>query len=172
MNDTYHYEEGAIHNDNKKVIQIGSVGVDDVGKLLNVFLHDGIEDAKLLDDDDDGEAPLPSFGLPGDKQKHWVDVYHRLVARGWIRKEDVSQMEFIYILCAVGNKRYKKIQWHGATNTLAHIVRLKLIRSTVDKWDVAKKVFLDKNNNPLPSTFENSKSPGQKTAKIIDDIFK
>ena len=49
MSDTYHYEEGAIHNDHKKVLQIGSVGVNDVGKLLGAFFHGSVEEAEIVE---------------------------------------------------------------------------------------------------------------------------
>lgn len=50
MSDTYHYEEGAIHNDHKKVLQIGNVGVSDVGKLLGAFFHSGVEEAEIVEE--------------------------------------------------------------------------------------------------------------------------
>lgn len=118
------------------------------------------------------EPPLPSFGITTVTQAHWAEVYGRLTKTGWLIKTEVSQLEFIYIMCGVGDKRFLPIQWHGATNALADIVRRKLQVAVVDRWEVAKKIFLDKNSKPLPGTFENTKSPGEKTAKKIDDIFK
>ena len=118
------------------------------------------------------EPPLPSFGITTVTQAHWAEIYGRLTKAGWLIKTEVSQLEFIYIMCGVGDKRFLPIQWHGATNALADIVRRKLQVAVVDRWEVAKKIFLDKNSKPLPGTFENTKSPGEKTAKKIDDLFK
>lgn len=47
MSDTYNYEEGAIHNDHKKVLHIGTVGSDDIGKLIGAFFKDDAEEAEV-----------------------------------------------------------------------------------------------------------------------------
>lgn len=125
--------------------------------------------------DDVGEndnIPLPSFGFATDTQAHWADVYSRLTKAKWIKREEVSQLEFIYIMCGVGSKRFLPIQWHGPTNALAYIVRWKLQNAIVERWEVSKMIFLNNNNKPLPKSFENSNPPGEKTKKKINDIFK
>lgn len=116
-------------------------------------------------------TPLPSFGLSSKKQAHWGTVYTRLVGKGWLKKSEVTKLEFVYIMCAVGDKRFKQIKWHGATNALADIVRRKLQVDGVDRWEIAPLVFLDKNGKPLPPSFETTKSPCQNTQKVIDGIF-
>ena len=50
MSDTYHYDEGAIHNDHKRVIHIDTIGGADLGKLLGAFLKDNAEDAEIVKD--------------------------------------------------------------------------------------------------------------------------
>lgn len=50
MSDTYHYDEGAIHNDHKRVIHIETLGGADVGKLIGAFLKNDIEDAEIVED--------------------------------------------------------------------------------------------------------------------------
>ena len=50
MSDTYHYDEGAIHNDHKRVIHINTIGGADLGKLLGAFLKDNAEDAEIVED--------------------------------------------------------------------------------------------------------------------------
>lgn len=50
MSDIYHYEEGAIHYDHKRVIHINTLGGADVGKLIGAFLKDDIEDAEIVED--------------------------------------------------------------------------------------------------------------------------
>ena len=54
MSDTYHYDEGAIHNDHKRVIHIETLGGADVGKLIGAFLKNDIdiEDAEIVEDTD------------------------------------------------------------------------------------------------------------------------
>lgn len=136
----------------------------------------GIENpqTKHLDKDITVEkSPLPSFNLNPEKQKHWSDVYQRLTQKVWIKRMEVTQLEFVYVMCAVGgekNRRYEPIIWHGPTNALAYIVRRYLFVDGVDKWAVAKHVFLDKNGRPLPKSFDTCKEP--KSTKTIDDIFK
>ncbi len=119
----------------------------------------------------DENAPLPSFGFGKETQKYWADVYGQLVRAAWIKKAEVSQLEFVYIMCNVGTQRFLPIQWHGSTGALADIIRRKLQDASMDRWKVSKKVFLDKNNKPLPEKFETTKAPGLKTSKKIDKIF-
>lgn len=125
----------------------------------------------LLTTEGDEKTTLPSFGLSSKKQAHWGAVYTRLVGKGWLKKSEVTKLEFVYIMCAVGDKRFKQIKWHGATNALADIVRRKLQVDGVDRWEIAPLVFLDKNGKPLPPSFETTKSPCQNTQKVIDGIF-
>ena len=51
MSDTYHYDEGAIHNDHKRVIHIDSLGGADLQKLIGAFLMNNAEDAEIVEDD-------------------------------------------------------------------------------------------------------------------------
>ncbi len=46
MSDTYHYEDGAIHHDHKKVLHIDTVNGDDVGKLISAFFKEDAEEAE------------------------------------------------------------------------------------------------------------------------------
>ena len=48
MSETYNYEEGAIHNDHKKVLHIETVGSNDIGKLISAFFADDAEEAIML----------------------------------------------------------------------------------------------------------------------------
>lgn len=87
MSDTYHYEEGAIHNDHKKVLQIGNVGVSDVGKLLGAFFSSDIEDA-VIEGNDGKEFP--------DSRQAIVDELSALAENGdWvngIKADDIKKM--------------------------------------------------------------------------------
>lgn len=50
MNDTYHYDEGATHNDHKRVIHIDTIGGADLGKLIGAFLKNNVEDAEIVEE--------------------------------------------------------------------------------------------------------------------------
>ena len=50
MNDTYHYDEGAIHNDHKRVIHIDAIGGADLRKLIGALLKNDAEDAEIVED--------------------------------------------------------------------------------------------------------------------------
>ena len=51
MSDNYHYEDGAIHHDHKKVLHIDTVNSGDIGKLLSAFFKDDAEDAVIVGED-------------------------------------------------------------------------------------------------------------------------
>lgn len=48
MSDTYHYEDGAIHNDHKRVVNISGVSGNDLQGLLKSFLRDEAEEARVV----------------------------------------------------------------------------------------------------------------------------
>ena len=75
MSDTYKYEDGAIHNDHKKVLHIDNVNGDDVGRLISAFFKDDVEDAVIV-----GEEKDPEMTTLEDAE----DVY---------AEEDVSQYD-------------------------------------------------------------------------------
>ncbi len=75
MSDTYKYEDGAIHNDHKKVLHIDNVNGDDVGRLISAFFKDDAEDAVIV-----GEEKDPEMTTLEDAE----DVY---------AEEDVSQYD-------------------------------------------------------------------------------
>ena len=58
MSDNYHYEDGAIHHDHKKVLHIDTVNDGDIGKLLSAFFKDDAEEAEYKEIVED-EAPNP-----------------------------------------------------------------------------------------------------------------
>ena len=55
MSDTYKYEDGAIHNDHKKVLHIDNVNGNDMGKLISAFFKDDAEDAVIVGEEKDTE---------------------------------------------------------------------------------------------------------------------
>lgn len=55
MSDTYKYEDGAIHNDHKKVLHIDNVNGNDMGKLISAFFKDDAEDAVIVGEEKEPE---------------------------------------------------------------------------------------------------------------------
>ena len=49
MSDTYHYEDGAIHNDHKRVVHIDNISGKDLKQLLSSFLKDDVEEAQVIE---------------------------------------------------------------------------------------------------------------------------
>ena len=50
MSDTYHYEDGAIHHDHKRVVNIDHVNGADLGRLLHDFWKDDAEEAEIIEE--------------------------------------------------------------------------------------------------------------------------
>ncbi len=53
MSDNYHYEDGAIHHDHKKVLHIDSVNGDDVGRLISAFFKESSINANTISNGSD-----------------------------------------------------------------------------------------------------------------------
>lgn len=51
MSDTYHYEDGAIHNDHKRVVHIDNISGGDLKQLLSSFLKDDVEEAQVIENE-------------------------------------------------------------------------------------------------------------------------
>ena len=56
MSDNYHYEDGAIHHDHKKVLHIDSVNGDDVGRLISAFFKADAEEAVIVGAEKDTDS--------------------------------------------------------------------------------------------------------------------
>ena len=56
MSDNYHYEDGAIHHDHKKVLHIDSVNGDDVGRLISAFFKEDAEEAVIVGAEKDTDS--------------------------------------------------------------------------------------------------------------------
>ena len=50
MSDSYHYEDGAVHNDHKRVLHIDNVNGGDIGKLISAFFKDDAEEAEVVEE--------------------------------------------------------------------------------------------------------------------------
>ena len=72
MSDNYHYEDGAIHHDHKKVLHIDTMNGGDIGKLVSAFFKDDAEEAEYKEIVED-EAPHPEHTvteeLPADDRR-------------------------------------------------------------------------------------------------------
>lgn len=51
MSDTYHYEDGAIHNDHKRVVHIDNISGRDLKQLLSSFLKDDVDEAQVIENE-------------------------------------------------------------------------------------------------------------------------
>ena len=65
MSDSYHYEDGAIHHDHKKVLHIDKVQGADLQQLMRAFFKDDAEEAEVLEevrisDNDNQETSEPT----------------------------------------------------------------------------------------------------------------
>lgn len=50
MSDSYHYEDGAIHHDHKKVLHIDKVQGSDLQQLMRAFFKDDVEEAEVVEE--------------------------------------------------------------------------------------------------------------------------
>ena len=84
MSDNYHYEDGAIHYDHKRVLHIGHVGSSDAGRLIGAFLKAEAEDAEVVEEASNAEqpAPAPPCGVLASEQaaRYW----HSLQEAGFV----------------------------------------------------------------------------------------
>ena len=89
MSDTYHYDEGAIHNDHKRVIHINTIGGADLGKLLGAFLKENAEDAEIVEDAVTSEGKE----LP-ERRQAILDQLLDWVERGdWVKKVTAEEVK-------------------------------------------------------------------------------
>ncbi len=107
MSDTYHYDEGAIHNDHKRVVYIDTISGDDLGKLLAAFFKDNAEDAVVVDEDDK-QAKERAAVLT--ENKEFMAILQRAAEQGFCRQEGWQykwgvKVEAAYF-ASLANERY------------------------------------------------------------------
>lgn len=117
------------------------------------------------------EASSPAFGFDPEQQSRWEAGYDWLVQREWIRKSEVDRDEWVYICCGRWTDPKRKIIWRGTTAELACMVRYGFDNGTESKWDTARKVFILKDNKPLPTSFESTRNPAKPVLNAIQDKF-
>ena len=97
MSDSYHYDEGANHYDNKKVLHLDKVQGADLKQLIHAFFNDDVEDAEVVDEkSSEEECPQLIDVLKSEKAKQlWI------IARkaGWV--DDTCQPLLSRTLSAV-----------------------------------------------------------------------
>ncbi len=120
MNSNYHYERGAVHNDNKRVINIGSITGVDAQKMLRDFLADWAVNAVVVGDEVAAPEPpsapsapkLPAELASPTAMKYWqrlheagfVDASHQLA-------QGVSRREAAYIADEFAHRLGLKACW-------------------------------------------------------------
>ncbi len=64
MSDTYNYEDGAIHNDHKKVLHIDKLQGVDLQKLIHGFFSDDAEEAEVVEEIRNEASPASARQAP------------------------------------------------------------------------------------------------------------
>lgn len=118
MSDTYHYEDGAIHNDHKRVLHIGSVGSGDLQRLLHGFFHADAEEAVAVVDDEDGGLPPEGQQIAACLRTEAAsEIWQRLrtagfiVPDGYALAEGVSNNQAAYIADRMAERLGIKPKW-------------------------------------------------------------
>ena len=84
MSDNYHYEEGAIHNDHKRVIHIDKLQGSDLQQFLRGFLKDEAEDAEVVDATE--EKRVKNDNVLSERRQAILDRLDILIAKGeWMK---------------------------------------------------------------------------------------
>lgn len=135
-------------------------------ELMKYQLLGEIEDT-IANGSNAADEVLPHFGLSPDEQKHWADVYHRLVRLNWLVPTEVSSAEWVYVCCGARNPISRSLVWYGANNALAFIIR----NYFNGNWEVAHRVFMLSGNEPLPVNLKTANPPSEKTCNKIREVF-
>ena len=104
MSDNYHYEDGAIHHDHKKVLHIDTVNGGDIGKLLSTFFKDDAEEAVIVGEEKVEKKPKKATGQKPQKPRetmtfkrkgsvtepHLQLLYMALTKEQWIDGNDAD----------------------------------------------------------------------------------
>ena len=92
MSDSYHYEDGAIHHDHKKVLHIDKVQDADLQQLMRAFFKDNVEEAEVVEE----EHPHGNESSLSDSRQAILDQLLGLAGKGdWIKDtigEKVKEM--------------------------------------------------------------------------------
>lgn len=123
MNSNYHYEGGAIHNDNKRVINIGSITGADAQRMLRDFLAGGAVDAVVVGDEVAAHEPPSAPSVPSapplpaelaspTAMKYWQRLQEAgFVDAGYQPTAGVSRREAAYIADEFAHRLGLKACW-------------------------------------------------------------
>lgn len=167
MSDTYNYEEGAIHNDHKKVLHIGTVGGNDIGKLISAFFADEAEEAEV----EEGfgtkkfpiDEPLKNFIF----NISYFDSNDKLVK---LRNTIAAAIDMGDETCLYGEPQEKRIN-PSNKNEWYYIMKA-IVESGVAKSNIADKDFVEQMVEWFPKLFpvepqETKEAEKRKLAKSI-----
>ena len=85
MSDSYHYEDGAIHNDHKRVLHIDKVQGADLQQLIRGFFMEDAEDAEIVDEEVEVQTAL---------QQKIVSCF----TEGLLNVKDTSRLYFLLLV--------------------------------------------------------------------------
>lgn len=116
MSDNYHYEDGAVHYDHKRVLHIGRIGNSDVGHLLGAFLKAEAEDAEVVEEVPSTEqpAPAPLGGVLASEQaaRYWHGLQEAGFVDGSCRLlSATTRKQAMYIAESFAEKLGIKSKW-------------------------------------------------------------
>ena len=166
MSDSYHYEDGAIHHDHKKVLHIDKVQGSDLQQLMRAFFKDDVEEAEVVEEvkdseDDNKKEPGPTPSGKDEKGSEVKlnasrqEIQEQLLALagrgGWmngVTAEDVKTMlqqvlqksEALWQLLEKGRGDRVKVVWQNLTG---YFVDRKLLPSTMGAPALNKMFFGD-----------------------------
>lgn len=80
MSDSYHYEDGAIHNDHKRVLHIDKVQGADLQQLIRGFFKEDAEEAEVVEEEVEVQSASQQKNVSCFTEEHYVDDERRLAA--------------------------------------------------------------------------------------------
>lgn len=166
MSDSYHYEDGAIHHDHKKVLHIDKLQGADLQQLMRAFFKDDAEEAEVLEevrtsDNDNQEASEPTpdkkdeTGTNAPLNTSRQEIFDQLLALadkgGWMNgvtadavktmmQQVLQKSEKLWQLLEKGRGDRVRIVWQ---NLIGYFVDRKLLPSTIGAPALNKMFFGD-----------------------------
>ena len=92
MSDTYHYEDGAIHHDHKKVLHIDNMNGGDIGKLVSAFFKDDAEVAEYEEVADAVLQPAPADAEVNEIKPSAENTINHTVTQSTARQTILEQL--------------------------------------------------------------------------------
>ena len=166
MSDSYHYEDGAIHHDHKKVLHIDKVQGADLQQLMRAFFKDDAEEAEVLEevrisDNDNQETSEPTpdkkdeTGTNAPLNTSRQEIFDQLLALadkgGWMNgvtadavktmmQQVLQKSEKLWQLLEKGRGDRVRIVWQ---NLIGYFVDRKQLPSTIGAPALNKMFFGD-----------------------------